>query len=215
MKFFDFLFGWQKNKLPEFNEADLPANKELNKKRDINQLLGICEGAISGGAINSNQKTYIKNWILTHNLKDDFPANKILEKINALPEADFVNFIKNEIIGRVVVTYEKKEKLETLPIEIDYDCPDNIIFKNKNFILTGKFTLIDRKNVEQFIVSKGGCVKDRVSGSINYLIVGSVSSRDWKHTGFGNKIQEALKQKERRPIQIIHEKWYIEKIHGQ
>lgn len=209
MKLFDFLFNGKKDKMPNFNESDFPANRELNKKRDMNRLLGICEGVISDGEINDKEKTYIKNWIFAHNLKDEFPANKILEKIETLQKTNLTDFIRDEIISKIVITYEQKEKLEALPIKIEYDCPRNIIFENKNYVLTGKFVLVSRSKVQDFIVSKGGNVTNRMTKSVDYLIVGTVSSRDWLQEEFGIKIKKAMKIKESNPIQIIDEDYFL------
>lgn len=192
-------------------------NTKTNKSRDLTKLFGICEGVISDGSINDKERSFIKNWIAVYGLENEPIPHKILELFNISQEQELIASLR-QILGEIIVTLDGD--LIGLTGDIDYDHPETIDFKNKNFLFSGTFALIEKKAIIDFIVLKGGIPKikkgeQRVTKDIDYLIVGTVASRDYSNGSVGNKIIAALEQREKRPIQIIHEKWYVEKIHGQ
>lgn len=212
------------NSLPDTEKGHLKLrsfqysyNTKANKSRDLIKLFGICEGVISDGSINDKERNFIKNWIVVYGLENEPIPHKILELLNMAQEQELINSLR-QILGEIIVTLD--DDLVELTGDIDYDHPETIEFKDKNFLFSGTFVLIEKKAIIDFIISKGGTPKikkgeQRITKDIDYLIVGTVANRDYSNGSVGNKIIAALEQRGRRPIQIIHEKWYIEKIHGQ
>ncbi len=82
-----------------------------------------------------------------------------------------------------------------------------IIFKSKSFCFTGKLSEFKKvSDAENEIKDRAGYILEKVTTQLDYLIVGSIPSPDWKHGSFGTKIEAALKlnSKAKKP-QIIHE----------
>jgi hypothetical protein len=82
-----------------------------------------------------------------------------------------------------------------------------IRIKSKSFCITGKLSEFQKvADAENEIKDRGGYVLQKVTSQLDYLIVGSIPSPDWKHGSYGTKIETALKlnSKSRKP-QIIHE----------
>lgn len=67
-----------------------------------------------------------------------------------------------------------------------------IEYENNSFCFTGKFTYGERNICEAAVIAKGGAIEKSVTKKLNYLIVGSNFSPDWKHQNYGRKIQKAL-----------------------
>lgn len=67
-----------------------------------------------------------------------------------------------------------------------------ILFAGKTFTLTGGFDYGTRGECESAIVARGGKIA-RLSGSVDYLVVGAKGSRAWKHGDYGQKINKAVR----------------------
>lgn len=59
---------------------------------------------------------------------------------------------------------------------------NDIIFEERMFVLTGKFTLGPRKAIQGMISDRGGQFKNNVCKNTHYLCVATEASRDWRHT---------------------------------
>ncbi|OCW56899.1 hypothetical protein AWJ14_06985 [Hoeflea olei] len=72
----------------------------------------------------------------------------------------------------------------------------SLIFEDRMFVLTGRFTLGPRKVVEGLIADRGGRHKKTVCRKTNYLVFSTEASRDWRHSHEGLKIMRALELRE-------------------
>ena len=62
------------------------------------------------------------------------------------------------------------------------------------------------------MINKGGEIS-KINKSLNYLVLGEISSRDWKHSTHGLKILKAVQHKENGVnISIISEKDWAEAL---
>ncbi|AZV46878.1 hypothetical protein C3L23_06200 [Nautilia sp. PV-1] len=73
------------------------------------------------------------------------------------------------------------------------------------FVLTGTFTSGKRKDIENLIKQYGGKIQKDITKSTDYLVVGEVTTRDWKYGNYGTKIEKALEWKKQIPLKIIPE----------
>jgi len=74
-----------------------------------------------------------------------------------------------------------------------YDTPQlDVIFQGNSFCFTGKFDFGPRKACEDLIREKGGKVAKGVSGTLDYLVIGTQGSPDWRRGSYGNKIEKAI-----------------------
>lgn len=63
------------------------------------------------------------------------------------------------------------------------------------FCLTGDFVYAPRRVCAEATAARGGVVKGEVSRQIDYLVVGSLGSPEWKHGSYGTKIEKAMRLK--------------------
>ena len=83
---------------------------------------------------------------------------------------------------------------------------NDIVFDQRMFVLTGKFTLGPRKAIQGMISDRGGEFKSTVCRNTNYLCVAAEASRDWRHSHEGLKIIRAIElRNEGRGPHLVHE----------
>jgi NAD-dependent DNA ligase len=83
---------------------------------------------------------------------------------------------------------------------------NDIIFEERMFVLTGKFTLGPRKAVQGMISDRGGQFKNNVCKNTHYLCVTTEASRDWRHSHEGLKIMRAMELRDEGcGPQLVHE----------
>jgi NAD-dependent DNA ligase len=182
------------------NEKDI---KKIGKQetslivKSINSLLGIVSGIVSDGDLNELELRYLKIWCDENkHIADQYPANIIFRRIHEV-------FIDN------VITKEERAHLlselkiisgndfsntgSALPehIESVFDDDPTVIFKENEFVFTGRFMFGTRSACEAAVLKRGGLVKDYITTNTNYLVIGTRTSPDWIAENFGRKIQKA------------------------
>jgi NAD-dependent DNA ligase len=83
---------------------------------------------------------------------------------------------------------------------------NEVIFNERMFVLTGKFSLGPKKAIQGMISERGGAFKDNVCQKTHYLCVASEASRDWRHSHEGQKIIRAMElRSEGKGPALVHE----------
>lgn len=78
---------------------------------------------------------------------------------------------------------------------------------NSKVCLTGKFLCGSRRQCESDLIKLGCQIVDRVTQDLDYLIIGALSSKDWKFQSFGRKIEQAIDYRDNKgiPLKILSE----------
>lgn len=87
----------------------------------------------------------------------------------------------------------------------------NIEFENKSFCFTGGLAELKRTQAEREVRARNGFSQKVINKELDYLVLGSIPSADWKHGNYGNKIvkaKELIGQKAK--MKIISEKDFME-----
>lgn len=162
--------------------------------KNVDECIGICKGILSDNELNNDEKEFLINWIEKHKLNQKNEMIKIL--FNELKnDKNNLDDIKNVLIkftgGILTPNYEIKSMTTSLPIE---KIIESIEFKDKIFCLTGKFSSAygNRKAIEDILKDKGGMIKDTVSKSLDFLVIGEFGNSDWIHSSYGRKIEKAI-----------------------
>ena len=137
----------------------------------------------------------------------------------------------NEVLADGIITEEERRYLEKtltdliggtlqdigatsgLPTNLPIDNIDNIEIKNKCFCFTGTFLYGTRSACERAVIQRQGTVSPRVILDINYLVIGTLITKEWAYTSYGRKIEKAIEYKKRNPeILIISENQWIKAL---
>lgn len=165
--------------------------------KNVDECIGICKGILSDDEFKESEKNFLLDWIIKNELDKKDSMVKILfdELNNSNNTLDDLKEILIKFSGGVLTPSDEIKSMSTLlPIEKNLE---TIEFDNKSFCLTGKFSSAygNRKAIENIIKDKGGEVKETVSQSLDYLVIGELGNTDWIHSTFGRKIQTALENK--------------------
>ncbi|MBD5735451.1 BRCT domain-containing protein, partial [Citrobacter freundii] len=68
--------------------------------------------------------------------------------------------------------------------------------------LTGVFLAGKRSHVEDMVTKNGGLISGNVTKKINYLVIGTLSSRDWKFSSHGRKIEKAIAYRDDEGVEL-------------
>jgi len=199
---------------PIFRSA---ANRSRLMDRGIDELVGFCRGTIADGILNQSEAECLLAWINRHpDLATTFPANVLFARLtDALDDETLDDESKDvfELIAECVGAsgdVAMEPCTSTIPLD---NPPPELLFPNRNFVLTGKFAWGPRQDVTHVIEFLGGCVKASVSGIVDYLICGHFDSTDWIHSSHGRKIEAAMEFRANGyEVAIISEKYWAEVI---
>ncbi|MGO3406769.1 BRCT domain-containing protein [Marinomonas sp.] len=185
----------------------------------VNEFLGLLSGIVSDDVINDKELGYILGWISVHeDVLDNAIVKEVSQKIlrhtrtpypTTKEKSDLLAFIKKNTGTQFIET----GSTTTHPLEHIADKVDRMDHEYARICFTGIFNTGSRKEVESIATDLGAITRKDPSKSIDYVIIGSQVSPDWKHTSFGRKIQKAIELRESgHPLIILTEKQWSEFI---
>jgi NAD-dependent DNA ligase len=190
---------------PAFNSAQ-------NMGKSLDALYGMCRGILIDGEVSENECACLDAWLTSNpSVVDMWPADVIAKRLGEVlhdgvvsPEeaSDIRDLLEKAIGGRPSV--DDGVTLATrLPLTEPFP---EVKFKNQTFCFTGKFAYGTRAKCRDAVHARGGVVEERVSGSLDYLVIGTIASRDWAHTSHGRKIEAA---RGRSGAKIVSEEHWV------
>jgi hypothetical protein len=188
--------------------------EKARRDRTTDELIGLCRGILADGSVNISEARFLLDWLERHReFLGVFPFDVLHRRVyDALSdgvlssdeESDLLDALSRTIGGESNAVPGSSASLTTA---LPFDDPlPAIIYPSEVFVVTGTFEYGPRKAVVDAIQSRGGLVKPAVSGRVRFLVVGEIGSRDWKHSSFGRKIEEAVELRSQgRPLSVLPE----------
>lgn len=180
-------------------------------KRSCESLIGICSGLIADGQLNDLEIKFLRTWLSEHSaLGATWPGEIVLQRIEAVLSDGIVT---EEERSHLVLTLEQlvggsfadSGAVPDGSTELPVDASADVTIAGSSFCFTGQFVFGTRKACEEAVNARGGSVSS-VKRSLDYLVVGELSSKDWKFSSFGTKIQEAVGLRDQGcPLKIVSE----------
>lgn len=187
--------------------------------RAAQTLIGICAGLTADGKLNDAEIAFIRTW-LTENVEVTtiWPGNAISSRIEQIMEDGIITDDERADLIELLQQLSGNEFAETGSATpagpaVPYDNVTEITFAGRSFCLTGTFFFGTRAACEKALVELGAEPVSKVSGKLDYLIVGSGCSEQWANTTYGRKIETAIERKQRygQPL-IVSEKSWVEAV---
>lgn len=186
--------------------------------RSIDELVGICKALASDGTITEEEFGFLQSWLnVNQHAIDVWPANILAARINEIMEdqiptpeerQDLFELI-TELVGQANQTTPTNN---STALPLTKPAPP-VFFANQGFCLTGRFVMGPRTNIEYEIKERGGTIHSNVTAETNFLIIGTIGSRDWLHSTHGRKIEKAISLAERgHPIALISEEHWADHL---
>lgn len=192
--------------------------RKSREARSIDELIGLCRGILADGQIVQAEAEFIQSWLRSNReIADIYPANILYDRIEAMlsdnrfdldEERELMALLLDVTGGASNLHLDQTHHATALPLSTP---PPAVYFENCSFCVTGKFVSGSRRAVHSTIESLGGLVQNNVTRNLDYLVIGVVSSRDWKHSTHGTKILKAVEYRDTHglPLAIISEEHWL------
>lgn len=198
------------------DEYGQPLNAAFNQHRNLMKslecLIGICRGLTADNQLNEAEIRFLDTWLADNEaLAQAWPGDVLATRIRTVladgrvtaEEADHLKDTLEQLIGGNMYEHGAATGMATrLPV----DPVDEIDFEGSTFCITGTFVYGTRRKCVEVIEACGGIVQSGVTKGLDYLVIGTLSSRDWKQSSHGTKISKAVENRESGcPVKIIAE----------
>ena len=208
------------NLIDSHSDAEVPLDRDGTPifsldTYQISALLGLCRGLIADGKIDQreadtlhallrvSEKT-IENPVITAFQEKLKPfLGKKLKKAGSRVQ---LLQLLSELVGGQM---EVGECLHATTLWLD-DPPPEVVFEDRKFCLTGKFSYGTRNQCEDDVRSHRGICQASPSKTTNYLVIGSYAEGTWIQSAYGRKVEKAVKLRaDGLPIRIISEAHWL------
>ena len=191
--------------------SDLGLNYPRRVSRATQELIGFLRGIVADGHISEEESERLAKWVVGNKeIASFWPVNVLVDRLDRIykdgvadeeERAELAQLV-NEIVGR-----QDDETFVFGPTDLPLTKPEpEVVFDLNEFVFTGRFFHGPRKTCQKEVAVRGGHCSDTVRLQTSYLVIGTLMSRDWKYSSFGNKILKAVEYSGRCPIAIISEK---------
>lgn len=186
--------------------------------RTIDELVGICRGILFDAEVNSAEAQALRDWLLRNaDNVDEYPYSILLARLTSAlrdgvidesEEADLMFALSSFVGGEA--NGEFGSESASLSTELPCDSPLPSIDPERTFVVTGVFEYGPRATIVEEIERRGGLVKSAVSSRVDYLVIGTIGSRDWMHSSYGRKIEQAIAlRKDGAALAIVPERHWV------
>ena len=185
---------------------------EKTAEKAMEQLAAICTGIICDGVVNDVEGKYFRDWLCKFAPPAPTPAFTDITRRVALIFQDGVIDDEERVELKTIMEELRggSDPLRQYPAQWCIDDPlPPIVFDEKEFVVTGNFAFGKRDAVYTAIARRGGIVRDSMRFGIDYLVIGSVISKAWSESTYGNKIKEAVAMRTRggKPSIVPENHW--------
>ncbi|MBO9098590.1 MULTISPECIES: BRCT domain-containing protein [unclassified Rhizobium] len=186
-----------------------------NDKDEINELYGFCAGIACDNRITVREVEKLLSRLANYpNIQADLRVTNLRDaarrsiadgRITPEESDDICTWITH-LVGDSATDTGLATFGNVGVIEGALEDHNEVVFDQRMFVLTGRFTLGPRKAIEGMISDRGGGFKRTVCRNTHYLCVAVEASRDWRHSHDGLKIIRALElRNEGRGPHFVHE----------
>lgn len=185
---------------------------DINKYRhSLGALVGIAQGLVCDHQLNDQEIHFLHDWLQQNQTASStWPISILLGKVKGVLDDGKIDDDERKYLLRTLMKFIGSDGAD-LPkpahaTRLAHNNAVKVIFQKKNFCLTGEFVFGTRSLCEAEIEKRGGRCSSRVTTALNYVVIGSLGSAEWKHGSFGTKVEQAKKYQQRGlSIHVIDE----------
>jgi NAD-dependent DNA ligase len=185
-------------------------------RRYCESLLGICTDIMADGDLNGREIKHLDTWLSDNqSLASTWPVEVMYARIKAILADNKITkdeheHLKKTLSGLIGNTLQETGSAFEATTGLPIDDIGSMKIKGNIFCFTGNFLYGKRSACELAITERGGTAIPGIRKDLNYLVLGTMASRDWAHTSHGRKIEEAIEfKKDNCPVFIISEKQWV------
>lgn len=182
--------------------------------RAADELVGVCRGMLSDGAISPQEAHFLKDWIDRNAIYAGvFPFDIVYRQLQgALADGVFDEDEERDLLSTLVnlvggehrsVQADSPSLASALPL---CQPAPTIQFPGSVFVVTGTFAYGNRRQVIDALEIRQASAASSVSKKVNFLVIGEIGSQAWRHSSYGRKIEAAVSLRESGvPLRIVSE----------
>ncbi|HBX14011.1 MAG TPA: NAD-dependent DNA ligase [Leclercia adecarboxylata] len=186
---------------------DIPEVDFFSTESDLHLLNGLCKGLISDKKLGDEEVKYL-DWWLTQNgtLKNNYPGKELYTLVKDILKDGVITTEESQILHKALVDFTgcdlESGVVDGLSTKLPLDTNAEITLEGKVFCLTGVFMAGKRSHVEDIVKRSNGLISKTVSKKIDYLVIGTLSSRDWRFSSHGRKIEKAISYRDNDGVSL-------------
>lgn len=198
---------------------NLYVNRERRVDRDVNELLGLAKGLIADARLLDAEVVALAQWLHSHpDAVASWPVSVLAQRLTRVVQDGLIDEVERaelkDLLEQVCGERPNVAVAMGMATRLAFDNPaPTIHFHGRSFACTGKFLFGTRRVCQAAIEERGGVFKQAVYSDTEYLVVGTVASRDWAHSTYGRKVEQALEFKQHgAPIAIVSEEHWSDAL---
>lgn len=188
-------------------------------KRSCESLLGISAGILADGHLSDDEIRFLNLWLLENSdIATTWPGEVIYSRIKAALEDGVITEeereqLKESLSSLIGGTLHDTGAAGGLSTGLPIDEVDAIEVPGRSFCFTGAFLFGTRTKCEKAVTDLGGTAFSNVRKNLDYLVIGTLASRDWAHSSHGRKIEKAKAyQKDGCSVLVVSEEQWVQFI---
>lgn len=171
----------------------------------LHRLGGMAHGLTADGRLNDSEVLALSTWLESNaHMTNTWPFSRIIQRVRSVLEDGHISeserhellVILKDLNGSALEEHGTVGGMSTKLYGLDMPDDVELIFPDRAFVLTGKFAYGPRDRCSKEIIDRGGLVGSAITKKVDYLVVGSLSSRDWINESYGLKIRKAVELRE-------------------
>ncbi|WP_320732751.1 BRCT domain-containing protein [Enterobacter roggenkampii] len=191
---------------------DLPFLQLDSIESDRHLLEGLCKGILADAQLNDEEIKYLR-WFLSVNgaLKNNYPGKELYTLVEDILRDGVITEDERSHLRQALISFTgcdlESGIVDGLSTQLPIDTIESLNLAGANVCLTGEFLHGKRSVCAEEIRSHGATVIDNITQKLDFLIVGTLSSKDWRYKAHGRKIEKAVSYRDEKgiPLKIISE----------
>lgn len=180
----------------------------------IADLFALMRRIVADGVVTRGELAELGRWLMAHeHLRETWPCDVLVWRLQRIFADGIVTQEEYDDLAAIIAEFaadppavmpDNTALASTLPAD---DPAPRIRFPDSVFVFTGKFLYGTRAVCEREVIQRGGRPERGITKRAHYVVVGTVASRDWKHSDVGTKILKAMEYRDekRLPLAIVTE----------
>lgn len=186
---------------------DIPDVDFYSSESDLHLLSGLCKGLIADRNLNDQEIKYLDWWITQNgSLKSNYPGLELYVLVKDILNDGIITPEESSKLHKVLIDFTGCDLdsgvVDGLATRLPIDHVEDISVEGKMFCLTGVFVAGKRSVVEDWIKKAGGLITDGINKKLDYLVIGTLSSRDWRFSSHGRKIEKAVNYRDEQGAKL-------------
>ena len=165
-----------------------------DKTLAMQEFQQIIISVLSDGLVSGIEANSLLSWMKSHSdLKGYYPFDKLFDTVDTILMDMKVDYEEEKILLEILDAFISPQTSE-IKSEINGKC----------ICLSGDFLYGSKKDVENYLTSKGAVVVSSVTKKVDMLILGESGSAAWKYGNYGSKYEKATQLNEKGASIIIY-----------